>query len=108
MNKQLHFTKQRFNSILYLNNPKELVNSYKNEKTVKYSPDKEWGYVPSASRQKLTYYPAPTCTMLGSKSFELIKDLDRNPLTIPAFNDELVRQVLVEIQDIYAANSRDA
>lgn len=46
--------------------------------------------------------------MLGSKSFELIKDLDRNPITIPAFNDDLVRQVLVEIQDIYAANSRDA
>lgn len=46
--------------------------------------------------------------MLGGKSFELIKDLDRNPITIPAFNDDLVRQVLVEIQDIYAANSRDA
>lgn len=46
--------------------------------------------------------------MLGSKSFELIKDLDRNPITIPAFNDDLVRQVIVEIQDIYAANSRDA
>lgn len=56
------------------------------------------------SRQKVTLY----VNMLGSKSFELIKDLDRNPLTIPAFNDDLVRQVLVEIQDIYAANSRDA
>lgn len=46
--------------------------------------------------------------MLGSKSFELIKDLERNPITIPAFNDDLVRKVLVEIQDIYSANSRDA
>lgn len=52
--------------------------------------------------------PVTATTMLGGKSFELIKDLDRNPITIPAFNDDLVRQVLVEIQDIYAANSRDA
>lgn len=46
--------------------------------------------------------------MLGNKGYELIKDLARHPTTIPAFNDDLVRQVLLEIQDIYTANSRDA
>uniref|UniRef100_A0A1B0D174 DNA replication complex GINS protein PSF1 n=1 Tax=Phlebotomus papatasi TaxID=29031 RepID=A0A1B0D174_PHLPP len=46
--------------------------------------------------------------MLGVKSLELVKDLSRNPDSIPTFRDDTIREVLVETQEIFNANSRDA
>ncbi|GAB0096774.1 DNA replication complex GINS protein PSF1-like [Sergentomyia squamirostris] len=46
--------------------------------------------------------------MLSAKSLELIKDLSRNTDSIPTFRDDTIREVLVETQEIFNANSRDA
>ncbi|XP_046388604.1 DNA replication complex GINS protein PSF1-like [Ischnura elegans] len=45
--------------------------------------------------------------MFGEKAFELIKELDRCPDSLPAFNDELVRQVLEEMKVLFEQNKKD-
>lgn len=46
--------------------------------------------------------------MFCEKAFRLIKDLQRAGDNLPAFNDDLVRQVLEEMQALYEQNLKDA
>jgi len=46
--------------------------------------------------------------MFGDKAFDLLKDLKRSAQTIPAFDDDGVRQVLEEIKAIFEENVAQA
>ncbi|XP_034102338.1 DNA replication complex GINS protein PSF1-like [Drosophila albomicans] len=46
--------------------------------------------------------------MFGDKAFDLLKDLKRSSQTIPAFDDDGVRQVLEEIKAIFEENVAQA
>ncbi|BFF99856.1 DNA replication complex GINS protein PSF1-like [Drosophila madeirensis] len=46
--------------------------------------------------------------LFGDKAFELLKDLERSSQTIPAFDDDGVRQVLEEIKAIFEENVAQA
>ncbi|EDV95514.1 DNA replication complex GINS protein PSF1 [Drosophila grimshawi] len=46
--------------------------------------------------------------MFGDKAFDLLKDLKRSAQTIPAFDDDGVRQVLEEVKAIFEENVAQA
>ncbi|EDW73647.1 uncharacterized protein Dwil_GK16541 [Drosophila willistoni] len=46
--------------------------------------------------------------MFGDKAFDLLKDLERSSQTIPAFDDDGLRQVLEEIKAIFEENVAQA
>ncbi|EDV38922.1 uncharacterized protein Dana_GF25042 [Drosophila ananassae] len=46
--------------------------------------------------------------LFGDKAFELLKELERSSQTIPAFDDDGVRQVLEEIKAIFEENVAQA
>ncbi|GAB6025009.1 DNA replication complex GINS protein PSF1 [Chamberlinius hualienensis] len=45
--------------------------------------------------------------MFGNNALELIRELNQNPDSLPAFNDEKFRQVLEEMQSLFEENQLD-